>query len=325
MDSPNDGSNNLRDRLRAAQGPQWERPEDLNRMSIEGLWGARSPARIVRSTGSIRVAGVNVQDHQARLDAAGHILLNFQRLVNAAGAAKKGIRSNRGALPGEVTTLTQLKLLMQPLPGSMVFEIGPETLPEAELIAEEGVAIFDQQQRQFVDECVVDAIDLVRVAHQIGPDADEGQFIQLVQEGGPRVASAVREFAKGVEQADFEVDLEWREPSHETQRATFNKADAALVRQLVVARELDQEEVTLAGTLVTLSTRDRWQLDIGDDHLVVIDATALPNAVDVTQFHLTGRIKIQAVPMVRELPGGGTVTTYRAVNAVSIDDDEEMS
>ncbi|KYJ97530.1 hypothetical protein AUV07_14975 [Microbacterium sp. CH1] len=214
---------------------------------------------------------------------------------------------------------------MQPLLGSMVFEVGPETLPEAELIAEGGVAIFDQRQRQFVDECVVDAIGLVRVAHQIGPNADEGEFIQLVQEGGPRVASAVREFARGVEQADFEVDLEWREPSHETQRATFNKADAALVRQLVVARELDQEQVSLAGTLVTLSTRDRWQLDIGDDHIVVIDATALPNAVDVTQFHLTGRIKIQAVPMVRELPGGGTVTTYRAVNATPLDDDEQGS
>lgn len=320
MDSPAEPTGDLRSRLQAATGPQWDRPEDLTRMSIEGLWGSRSAARIVRSTGSIRVAGSNVRDHQARLDAAGHILLNFQRLVNAAGAAKKGIRSNRGALPSEVTTLTQLKLLMQPLPGSMVFEIGPETLPEAELVAEEGVAIFDQAQRQFVDECVVDAIGLVRVAHQIGPDADEGQFIQLVKEGGPRVASAVKEFAKGVEQADFEVDLEWREPSRATERATFNKADATLVRQLVVARELDQEEVTLVGTLVTLSTLNRWQIDIGDDHLVVIDPTSLPETVDVTQFRLSERIKIQAVPIVRELPGGGKVTTYRAVNVVSAED-----
>lgn len=322
MASPNDAD--LRARLIAAGAPAWERPQDLNRISIEGLWGV-SAARVIRSVGAIRISGASVVHHQARLDAAGYILLNFQKLVNASGASKRGIKTNRGSLPGDVLTLTQLKLLLQPLPGSMVFEIGPESLPEVELVAEEGVAIFDQEHRQFVDECVEDAIKLVRVAHQLGPDADASEFIQLIKDGGPRVAGAVKDFARGIEQANFDVDLEWREPNRPTERATFTKSDAELVRRLVVSRELDQEQVTLHGSLVTLSTEDRWQLDIGDNHRVVIDASALPEAVDVTQFHLAEQIIVDAIPTVREMPGGGSVTTYRAVYARSSGTDAAAS
>lgn len=315
MDSESDRINALWQKLSDAEAPKWERPQDLNRLSMQGLWGASVVARVVRSMGSIRIAGPNVLEHQARLDAAGHILVSFQKLVNAAGAARRGIRSNRGSLPGDVLTLTQLKLMMQPLPGSMVFEIGPESLPETELVGDKGVAILDQAHRQFVDECVEDAIRLMSVAHGLGADADKSEFVHMIESGGPRVAVAVREFAKGVEQSALDVNLEWREPERETARATFTPSDAELVRKLVVARELDQEEVTLTGRLVTLSTEDRWQLDIGEDARIVVDATTLPEEVDVTQFRLREIIVLVAKPVVRELPGGATVTTYRAVSA----------
>lgn len=316
MASPNDSSDDLFDLLAASTAPAWETPEDLNRMSIEGLWGSTHQARLVRSTGSIRVFGVNVRDHQARLDAAGQILLNLQRLVTAAGAAKEGITTNRGQLAGTLIAATQLRLLMNPLPGSVVFEIGPEALPETELVGKDGIALFDQKRRQFVDECVVDALDLVRTAHAIGPDADDSPFVEKVTAGGPRLATAIREFAKGVEQASFDVDLEWREPDRPTERATFTKADAEHVKRLVVARELDAEDETLRGRLITLSTARAWQIDLGSDHIVTVDTSTL-KGVDVTQFHLSEDITVVAKPQVKEFAGGGKSITFRAISVVS--------
>ncbi|TFC44868.1 hypothetical protein E3T24_13995 [Cryobacterium sp. TmT2-59] len=316
MASLSDAADELFNQLAASAAPKWETPEDLNRMSIEGLWGSTHQARLVRSTGSIRIFGVNVQDHQARLDAAGQILLNLQRLVTAAGAAKEGIKTNRGQLSGALIASTQLRLLMNPLPGSVVFEIGPEMLPEAELIGAEGVALYDQNRRQFVDECVVDALELVRTAHSIGPDADDSPFVSKVTAGGPRLATAIREFAKGVEQASFDVDLEWREPDRATERATFTKADAIQVKRLVVARELDAETETLRGRLITLSTARAWQIDLGGDHIVTVDTTDL-QGVDVTQFHLSEEITIIAKPQVREFAGGGKSITFRAISVTS--------
>lgn len=316
MASLSDAADELFNRLAASAAPKWDTPEDLNRMSIEGLWGSGHQARLVRSTGSIKIFGVNVRDHQARLDAAGHILLNLQRLVTAAGAAKEGITTNRGQLSSSLIASTQLRLLMAPLPGSVVFEIGPEMLPETELVGAEGVALFDQRRRQFVDECVVDALELVRTAHSIGPDADDSPFVERVTAGGPRLATAIREFAKGVEQASFDVDLEWREPERPTERATFTKADAEHVKRLVVARELDADDETLRGRLITLSTARAWQIDLGDDHVVTVDTTSL-QGVDVTQFHLMEDITVVAKPQVREFPGGGKSTTFRAISVTS--------
>ncbi len=316
MASLSDSADELFNRLANTAGPKWDTPEDLNRMSIEGLWGSSHQARLVRSTGSIRIFGVNVRDHQARLDAAGQILLNLQRLVTASGAAKEGVTTNRGQLSASLIASTQLKLLMAPLPGSVVFEIGPETLPENELVGAEGVALFDQERRQFVDECVVDAIELMRTAHALGPDADDAPFVTKLTVGGPRLATAIREFAKGVEQASFDVDVEWREPDRPTERAMFTKSDAEQVKRLVVARELDADDETLRGRLITLSTARAWQIDLGDDHVITVDTTSL-EGVDVTQFHLEQYITVVARTQVREFPGGGKSTTFRAISVTS--------
>src|SRR5690606_17939338 len=100
-----------RDELEAALANlpvrEWGEPRDLNRMSIEGLFGAGSGARTLRSSGSIRLHGVVVANHSARLDSTADVLFQLQRLVTAMGAAKRGIRSSQGPLPGELVTLTQ--------------------------------------------------------------------------------------------------------------------------------------------------------------------------------------------------------------------------
>lgn len=329
MASPRDDGE-LGARIEAMDGLEWERPSDLNRMSLEGLWTSGDAARKVRSSGSIRLFGVNVRDHQARLDAAGAILVNFQRLITAAGAARRGIRTAKGPLPGEVSSLTQLKLLMSPMPGSVVFEIGPETLPEAELSAEESVAIFDQPSRQFVDECFTDALGLVAVAHEIGlgtsstgtPDHEDGEqaldgaFEQRIADGGPRLAVAIRDFAKVIEAADFDVDLEWREPLRPTLRATMTTHDAAAVARLVVSHELDAEDETIRGSLVTISVLSSWQIRSIDGELTTVDASVL-NAEQASGFRLGEDVTILARPKITESAGGIITTKFKAIQIES--------
>lgn len=113
------------------------------------------------------------------------------------------------------------------------------------------------------------------------------------------------------------MDLEWREPDRPTERATFTKADALQVKRLVSARELDQDEVTLRGRLVTLSTESRWELDVGDGNRLTIDPTTMAADVDVTQFHLQEDITILAKPHRKDFPGGGHSTIFKAVTATS--------
>ena len=66
MASLDDSANDLFNKIASSVAPKWETPEDLNRMSIEGLWGSTHQARLVRSTGSIRIFGVNVRDQIGR-------------------------------------------------------------------------------------------------------------------------------------------------------------------------------------------------------------------------------------------------------------------
>lgn len=361
----------------------WDDPRDLNRMSLEGLFGTGG-ARVLHSSGSIRLHGVSVSNHAARLDATAEVLSHLQRLVTAMGAAKRGIRTSQGPLPGELVTLTQLKIAAAPVAGSLIFDLVPETLPETELLEDGNVAIFDQAQRQFVDECFEDAIRLVLIAHSIDPDADrlavaEGPsevrpaaptfvegfepvdgpypsdaesldgrdtaailstveggdltevlipsgldaaeahtFIQQVREGGPRLATAVRTFAKAVESADFDVDLEWREPNKATLRAQFTRHDARLVRRLVVSRDLEVELQDLVGRLITLSTTKAWQLAVGQDAVLTVDASKLEHSVR-SALHLEEQVTIRARAIQRSLPGGGTSTTFEAVSVTSME------
>ncbi|HEY4237425.1 MAG TPA: hypothetical protein VGM45_08830 [Gaiellaceae bacterium] len=366
-----------RDEIEAAlsqvPGPRWQTARDLNRISFEALFGAGEGARTLRSSGSLRFFGPSVTNHSARLDSTADVLAQWQRLITAIGAARRGIRSSQGPLPGELVTLTQLKIAAAPAGGSLVFDIVPESLPETELLDDGNVAIFDQAQRQFVDECFEDAIGLVFAAHSIGPDADapvepqrlpgmvvtelsepprsalrtavdaltepqpiepanlteldglapveleteEAQaFVERVREGGPRLASAVRTFARAIESAEFDLDLEWREPNQATRRATFTRQDAGVVRHLVVSRELEVELQDLVGTLITLSTTRAWQLSVGQDSVLTVDASNLEPA-SAQALHLGERVTIRARAIQHALPGGGTSTTFEAVTVTS--------
>jgi|GEM_PF-2934545 len=347
----------------------WTDPRDLNRMSLEGLFGTGG-ARVQRSTGSIRLHGASVSHHAARLDTTAGVLSHLQRLITAMGAAKRGIKSRQGPLPGDLVTLTQLKIAAAPAAGSLIFDLVPESLPESELLADGNVAIFDQAQRQFVDECFEDAIKLVLFAHSIQPDADQAPldpdvdsieepiaseaaefsvgdseaspssveretdidalmsddldtaeartFVERVREGGPRLATAVRTFARAIESADFDVDLEWREPNRATLRAQFTRHDASLVRRLVVSRDLEVELQELVGRLITLSTMRAWQLAVGQDAVLTVDASKLEHSVR-SAFHLEEQVKIRARAIQRSLPGGGISTTFEAVSVESLE------
>ena len=55
---------------------------------------------------------------------------------------------------------------------------------------------------------------------------------------------------------------------------------------------------------------------LGDNHVVTVDTTSL-EGVDATQFHLMEDITVVAKPQVREFPGGGKSTTFRAISVTS--------
>lgn len=302
----------LREFILNSEKIEWNTPLDLGRMSIAASIGP-SNYRTLRSKGTLRLFGAAVPDHDARMDAAGQTLINFQKLVSTAGAVRNGIKTLRGKIRDDIVALTQLRVLVPLRGGSVVFDFTPETLPSDELTPGGAVAIFDQNKTQFVDECVRDAIKLLSTACQVGPNADESEFIRLVEEGGPRLAKAVRDFASSIEQAEFNVDLTWTEPDVPTTEVTLTQSDAARIRKLVQARELDTEQVKLTGHLVTISTLKSWQLQIDVDQVVTVDASAVVGPLS-HRFTLMDFVTITAIPRIREFPGGVMSTSYRAVS-----------
>lgn len=307
----------LRNRIASLPLKKWERPEDLNRISVESSWNLADRGRFAISTGSIRLFGEGAKANQARIDLVGQTFLNLQKIVSATGAMKEGVRNSRGKLSNKIIFLTRLKLLTSPQPGSVIFEIGAESLPDVELAEEENV-LLAQKRHQFLDECMNQMMDVLSLAHSIGPNSEESPFIEILESYGPRFSLALRDFAEGLESANFSIDLEWREPEESTKRSTFDQKDAALVKRLVVSHELDQEDVVaLRGVLMTLSVETRWVLKTLEGKNVTIDPSTLSSDVDLTAFHLLENITVYAQPKVTQHPGGGTTTLYLAQSVVS--------
>lgn len=310
----------LRRQVLESSAPEWETVEELNRMSLEKLWSVDSHSRVLRSTGIIRISGAAAVFGEALISSAGNVLINFQNLVTATGASLEGIRSRYlSDLPRQLVALTELRLLMRPLPGSLILKVTPAMSPMDELSAEEYVLVH-QERTQFIDRCVYSTMELLRAAHTLEANIDNSEFLERVTNGGPLLATTLKKFAVDVEKDDFDINLEWSEPEVQTARAVFTKGDAALVKSLIVSRELDQDPVALTGYLVTLSTESRWQLTLDDGSQVTIDPTIIRKDTDVTVFHLKQRVKIKANAIAKIHPGGATTILYKAVSIEAIDE-----
>ena len=263
---------------------EWQDADDLARMSIETLRAEHGLLRRDASSGSLRLTGPGITIHSGAIDGIADTLRNFQRLVLATGLAVKGHKSLRGQPPADVVSKTRLNLNGSPLPGSLILQIVPTTLPADEISPDGQVGLFgdDNAEPQLIDTAMKRALGLLEDGRRLGPDADTSDFLARIREYGPRVATTLRDFSTGLVKSGFEPDLTWSQPRQAPLRTRLYTAELAHIGELIASRELELEPTTIRGIVRTVSEISAWQLEIEDGEIVKIDAKKIPAANTAT-------------------------------------------
>ncbi|MDH6246496.1 hypothetical protein [Mycobacterium sp. OTB74] len=87
----------------------------------------------------------------------------------------------------------------------------------------------------------------------IGPDPDKSTFVRRLGGMGPRTTSAVRDFAKTLESAAFDVDIDWKQPSRPTRPVSVTASAARHMADVVEHANLNEQPVVITGEYLTVS------------------------------------------------------------------------
>jgi len=292
---------------------EWEDAADLSRLSLSGFLAEQSPARRDMSLGFLRLTGDGVTGHSAHVDDVADVMRHFQRLVLASGMSLTGHKSLRGQLPADIVSKTRLDLNGSPIPGSLILQIVPAMLPANEIMPNGQSEFFTDSEDQLVDTAVGQSINLLNLSKSAGPDADESEFIQLLTEAGPRVATTLRDFAKSLADADFSTEVAWMQPRKRRAISKMSTVELANLGLLVASRELAKEPVTLRGILRTVSDIGPLKLEVADGEIETIDAKLIPGS-DIKRLLVGMTVEVTAAVTEEVSPGAEAKTKYAATN-----------
>lgn len=289
----------------------WDSPTDLARLSMSTFIAEQSPVRRDSSSGYLRLLGPGVHGHSASLTHVAGVMTQFQRLVLASGLALAGWKTSRGRAPADVVARTKLLLDGSAAPGSLVLQMVPAALPAEEIMPSGQGEFFREDDNQVVDNAMGRSIDLLNLGKATGPDADSSPFLTEVKASGPRVAAALRDFAKDLASGGFEADILWAQPRVKPRRSRLSVGELSNVAALVASRELEKEPVTLEGVLRTVSDIGPLKLEIAPGEYEDISAKNIPGAV-IAGLNVGDRVKVLADVTEEVSAGGESKVKYRA-------------
>ncbi|EIC64884.1 hypothetical protein OUW_13530 [Mycobacteroides abscessus M93] len=298
------------------QVPDWSTPDDLARIGIEAMIAADPLGRTLASQGNIRITGDGVTGSSARVNDVARVMTGFQRLATAVGAAQQGDKTLGRQANADVKRRTDLLLTAGPGPGSIILTVTPRTSPIAETGHTGGkVGMFAELEThdQMLDTAVATAIDVFTAGNDIGPAPQDSAFVRQLGDMGPRTASAVRDLAKTLDRAQFDVEIAWRQPSRATRRVTVTATAAAHMAATVEHTNLDEQPVEIVGEYLTVSAVSSWMIQRGGNENDTL--TVKLGRIDPSQTRglaVGDRVRINATMKIETTPGGNTKTTYTA-------------
>ncbi|MFJ2755203.1 hypothetical protein ACIO3S_06385 [Nocardioides sp. NPDC087217] len=294
-------------------------PGDWGRLSLDAFVANRMPsARSSVSEGTIRMSGPEVLENAADLGAVGAIASAWQRVVSAAGAGLERIKTTRGNLPTHILQRTALALNASPQPGSVVFNIIPKTSPLPE-VEPDGNTPMVNAERPLADrasEQVIRLLGLAEVEDVVFQDELSAQLQQL----GPRVGGALKGLAQTLDRTNITLDATWAEPMIPSLRATVNPSTARWLAQFVDGRGLNSEAVEMTGVLRTISDRERWLVEVGDEDLRM-NASELDPSVAST-WNVKDEVRLTVRVAVTERPDGLTKRTMTILHVAPASESE---
>jgi hypothetical protein len=285
---------------------------DWGRLSRDAFIANNTPsARSVRSEGALRLHGVGVEMNSADLNAVGAIATAWQKAVAATGAALEQMKSLRGTLPADVLHRTALVLNASPQAGSVVLHLEPKSDPLPEVEPAGDVPMLDRA-RPLADRASEKLIAVLQRASAVELADTEALTLDL-RRLGPRVGGALSSLAQVLDRANITLDASWAEPETPAVRASVTPTGAKWISQFVAGRGLDAEEQEIRGILRTVSDRERWLVEVGDED-VRMDASELDPSV-ASGWRVGADVVLTVRVSQTERPDG---TTRRAMKILSV-------
>lgn len=295
------------------QFPDWVDAQDLSRLHVQafsqiGVGGFD----VLKSRGSLRLAGFGVRGHSVDFTDAGQILGDFQNLVTASGAAVEGQTGMRGRIKEDTVRRTRLALTASPAPGSVILKFEPFADEAAERYPG-GQASLDDPRLPLVERSVETALSVLSVAGQpnLGFDQVEMLFAPL----GARVASAAKSLATTASNSALDLHLTWERAGVGRKRVTASAASFAAFAVILEGTGLDSEPLDITGQLRTISDRRKIDLEIQDpDNIGEVRVISVERAeLNLSGFRLGDWVQMRIRVEVNRRPGGGETKNYRAM------------
>lgn len=287
-----------------------EDPAEASRSSLNAFIREHTPADEIPTTAFIRITGPAVQGHSAPAKTVGRVLTDFQGSIDAIGASLVGHRSQGGSLPNVITDRTEMSLIASPMPGSVVLEVAP-TLERVEDAVQEGERLFDDETDPDTKSLAERAFDeFSDLLAELGEsDADDTQFVEHLTELGQRVAGSVRTFCESVDRGDVDLSFEWSGPERPRAVTRLTHEHARRVAEVIKFADIENEDVTIEGTLVTVtqSPKDKLRIAEANGKESVIAIGTIPPA-EIAALHTSELVRVKADKCVSKRPGGKVST-----------------
>jgi hypothetical protein len=129
---------------------------------------------------------------------------------------------------------------------------------------------------------------------------------------GPRVSGAVASLAQTLTRSNITLDASWDEPSRNSVRASVNPSQATWISSFVAGRGLDAEVLPMRGVLRTVSDRERWLVDVGDEAIHMSAAELAPT--EVARWNIGDEVDLMVRVAQTERPDGTTQTKHTLVS-----------
>lgn len=283
-----------------------DNPADAALASVSAFISNRSACEKQSSTGVLHIAGPSVLGHAAPVKSVGNLLTTFQSTVDSIGASLMGIRSVGGAIRSSIARRTEMSLIASPMPGSVVLQVAP-SLPRIADLYPEGPALFDLENevdaKPLADQAFIEFSALIGELND--DDPDDVVFIDHLTDLGPRVAAAMKGFCETVNKGVLDLEFEWTEPGQKTEKAVLSHSYAERAAKVIERANIETEEVTIEGTLLTVtqSSKDKLRI-LQEDGGEVVVALGYVSPAATRSLHTGERVRVLADKCVSHKPGG---------------------
>lgn len=284
----------VEDMLNALEDPELESAlegQDITAESFNALGAAVDPMLSpARKKLRARFFGATTDHHSMDVKPAAKALIAIQDALSTIGATLSDHQGLVGQLPAHIIQSTRLTLSPVVAPGSVIFTLqspppAEDTFPE---LADEGALL---------DSSVTRLIEILNSAQSSEDDPET--LSEMLQQVGPRTASHLFNLTDTLLSEGVGLGLEWLNGKGGQRSAQISSSAARFLRGLAKESSVQTKDITVSGTLSTVSQDHQQELTQADDTRLRFKATddqlreLAPHTLSRVELHLSEKTAVK--------------------------------